>query len=32
MEIPRENKTSRFESLFGEVGTKIKSVFKKILP
>ena len=32
MEIPRENKTSRFESIFGEVGTKFKSVFKKILP
>jgi cell division protein FtsA len=32
MEIPREQKSGKFEMMFGEVGAKAKALFKKILP
>ena len=32
MEIPREEKTGRFELIFGGIGQKVKTIFKNILP
>lgn len=32
MELPRQQKTSRFEGILGKVGTKAKSVFKSLMP
>lgn len=32
MELPRNQKTSRFEGILGKVGTKAKSIFKSLMP